>query len=70
MNTRKGGAMRAVVRLGLSGLGTLTAVVALVATASAGETVGVPEIDITAIPAALGLAAAGVMILRARRGSR
>ena len=54
-------------------LGVLAAAVAVVAIESplvAGATAGVPEIDGASLSAGLGLLGAGVLWLRARRGSK
>ena len=65
--------MRGLGRTGAVALAVLVAVCALAGSAGAGivPTVPtVPEIDASVVPAALGLATAGVLMLRARRGSK
>ena len=63
--------MRGFVRSGAVALAALIAVCALTASAQAGTpTPIVPEIDVSVVPAALGLVTAGVLMLRARRGSK
>ena len=62
--------MRGFVRSGAVALAALFAVCALTASVEAGTPVLVPEIDASVVPAALGLVTAGVLMLRARRGSK
>jgi hypothetical protein len=58
------------VQMGSAALGVLAAVCALVGTATAATTAQAPEINANMIPAALGLVTAGVLMVRARRGSK
>jgi hypothetical protein len=51
-------------------LGVMTMLVALPSGLAAGSVPGVPEVDPASISAAVGVVAAGVLILRSRRGSK
>jgi hypothetical protein len=53
----------------MRGLGAL-AVCAFPLNAAAAASVTVPEVDSTMIPAAVGVVIAGVLMIRARRGSK
>jgi hypothetical protein len=50
------------------GFGAITILLAVPSALLAGEPIRVPEIDVSSISAAVGVVAAGVLILRARRG--
>ena len=62
--------MRGLVRTGVVALAALVVVCALPVPAGAAIVSTVPEIDGSMLPAALGLATAGVLMLRARRRSK
>lgn len=51
----------------LYGLGVMLAVVSVLSSAHAGQTVRVPEIGPDSAAAVLGLVSAGILVLRARR---
>ena len=57
-------------RLGLGLLSAAVAMMAIEAPLAAGDAVGVPEINGATLSAGLGLLGAGVLWLRARRGSK
>ena len=63
MNTR-------VARFCIYALGLMTMIVAIPSGLLAGTLPSAPEIDPASIPAAVGVVAAGVLILRSRRGSK
>jgi hypothetical protein len=62
--------MQGLVRTGTFAFAVLVAVCALAGSAGAGIVPIAPEIDASVVPAALGLATAGVLMLRARRRSK
>ena len=64
--------MRSFERLSAAALGVLAVVCAAAGSAAASvpNIPVVPEIDLSVIPAAAGIVTAGVLMLRARRGSK
>ena len=61
--------MRRFKRLCAAALGVIAVVCAGASNAAASQSV-VPEIDLSVVPAAVGVITAGVLMLRARRGSK
>ena len=62
--------MRRFVKTAAAALGVLIVVTAMADHAAAAIVSTVPEIDASVVPAAMGLIAAGVLMLRARRKSK
>jgi hypothetical protein len=62
--------VRRLQQAGLLVLGALAAVCTSPLNAAAAATATVPEIDGAMVPAAIGLVTAGVLMIRARRGSK
>ena len=62
--------MRRFTRISATAVGVLTAVCAVAGHAAAAAAVTVPELDASVVPAAIGVVTAGVLMLRARRGSK
>ena len=57
-------------KVSAAALGVLAVLCAVQGDAAAAASVTVPEIDATVVPAAVGVITAGVLMLRARRGSK